>query len=81
MEKAVILSDGYELTAGCLSLSRPLGEKAAEAQGSEPQTLEDMESRMIRQAIEQCGGNLSQVATRLGITRQTLYNKMKRYGI
>ncbi len=45
------------------------------------QTLEEMECRLIREAIGRCGGNLSQAAAQLGITRQTLYNKMKRYGI
>lgn len=32
---------------------------------------------MIQKAIEKCNGNLSAVAAQLGITRQTLYNKMK----
>ena len=36
---------------------------------------------MIRQALNTCNGNLSAVATQLGITRQTLYNKMKKYGL
>ena len=36
---------------------------------------------MVKRAIEQCEGNLSQAAAQLGITRQTLYNKMKRYGL
>jgi transcriptional regulator of acetoin/glycerol metabolism len=36
---------------------------------------------MIQRAIDQCHGNLSAVAAQLGITRQTLYNKMKRYQI
>jgi transcriptional regulator of acetoin/glycerol metabolism len=40
-----------------------------------------MERRMIQRAVGQCRGNLSAVAAQLGITRQTLYNKMKRYGI
>ena len=44
-------------------------------------TLEDMEKQMIRQTLEKCGGNLSAVASQLGITRQTLYNKMKKYGL
>ena len=48
---------------------------------TEAQTLEEMERQLIANAIEQCGGNLSQVATKLGITRQTLYNKIKRYGL
>ena len=44
-------------------------------------TIEAMERKMICDAIARCGGNLSLVATRLGISRQTLYNKMKRYEI
>ena len=37
--------------------------------------------RMIQKALEKCNGNLSAVATQLGITRQTLYNKMKKFGL
>ena len=44
-------------------------------------TLEAMEIQLIRRTIRQCEGNLSAVAAQLGITRQTLYNKMKRYGL
>ncbi len=44
-------------------------------------TLEEMERSMIVAAMERCGGNLSSVAVQLGITRQTLYNKIKKYGI
>jgi transcriptional regulator with PAS, ATPase and Fis domain len=43
-------------------------------------TLEEMEKRMINHAIEKKQGNLSAAAEQLGITRQTLYNKMKRFG-
>ena len=41
-------------------------------------TLDEMEKDHIRHAIDHCHGNLSQAAELLGITRQTLYNKMKR---
>lgn len=34
---------------------------------------------MIRKTLDKCSGNLSAVAAQLGITRQTLYNKMKKY--
>ena len=43
-------------------------------------TLEEMEKRMINQAVEKNNGNLSAAADKLGITRQTLYNKMKKFG-
>ncbi len=51
------------------------------ARDKEPVTLAALERRAIAEAIEVCGGNLSAVASALGITRQTLYNKMKRMGL
>ncbi|MGN0066321.1 MAG: response regulator [Bacteroides sp.] len=48
---------------------------------TQPLTLEEMEEQMVRQAITQSHGNLSAAAQRLGISRQTLYNKMKKYGV
>ena len=41
-------------------------------------SLDEMEKDHIRRTIDRCHGNLSQAAELLGITRQTLYNKMKR---
>jgi DNA-binding NtrC family response regulator len=42
-------------------------------------SLDEMECRMIQNALTKHKGNLSAVATQLKITRQTLYNKMKKY--
>ena len=41
-------------------------------------TLDEMEKEHIRRTIDHCHGNLTLAAELLGITRQTLYNKMKR---
>lgn len=41
-------------------------------------TLDKVEAEHIRRTIDHCHGNLSKAAELLGITRQTLYNKMKR---
>ena len=41
-------------------------------------TLDEVEADHIRRTIDRCRGNLSEAAKLLGITRQTLYNKMKR---
>ena len=38
-----------------------------------------MEYTMIKAAMDKFSGNLSLVANQLGISRQTLYNKIKRY--
>lgn len=45
---------------------------------SEIVTLDEMEKEHIRKTLDHCHGNLSKAAELLGITRQTLYNKMKR---
>jgi DNA-binding NtrC family response regulator len=44
-------------------------------------TLEEMERKMIADSLKRNGNNISVAAVRLGITRQTLYNKMKSYGL
>jgi DNA-binding NtrC family response regulator len=41
-------------------------------------TLEEAEYRLIKEALERNGGNYSAAADQLGITRQTLYNKLKK---
>ena len=78
IEKAVILSDGGKISAEDIDGgNQTKREKPLE----EVQTLDEMESRMIEKTIRECEGNLSVVAARLGISRQTLYNKIKRYGL
>ena len=77
IEKAVIISDGTQVPAELFRLSARPAEQPEKAAS----TLEEMERRMIRKAIGTCNGNLSAVAAQLGITRQTLYNKMKKFGL
>lgn len=77
VEKAVIISDGMQLDAADFQLM-PSKPKTDEVGAT---TLEEMEIALIRRTIDQCSGNLSVVASTLGITRQTLYNKMKKYGL
>jgi Nif-specific regulatory protein len=45
------------------------------------QAVEDLELEMIREALESTGNNQQQTARRLGLSRQGLINKMKRYGL
>ena len=78
IEKAVIISDGSELTPQVFQLQSPLPTAETVPPAT---TLEEMEIQMIRRTLDTCAGNLSAVAARLGISRQTLYNKMKKYGL
>jgi transcriptional regulator with PAS, ATPase and Fis domain len=73
IEKAVIMSDSQVLLPSDFEFkttSRSLHQHEL--------TLEEMEIRMIRESLKRHGNNLSVVAARLGITRQTLYNKLKK---
>ena len=85
VEKAVILSDSDELRGDMLQLTSTASGPEPVAGNAETEvpfhTLDEMERSMVKRAIDQCEGNLSQAAAMLGITRQTLYNKMKRYGL
>ena len=77
IEKAVIINDSPLVPAELFQLSIP----RTESQEKSISTLEEMEMQMIRKTLDKCSGNLSAVAAQLGITRQTLYNKMKKYGL
>lgn len=82
IEKALIIADGPMLDGRSLNL--PAAQNAApvtKAAAPDATTLEEMEYQMIKAAIDKFSGNLSLAANQLGISRQTLYNKMKRFGL
>jgi DNA-binding NtrC family response regulator len=78
VEKAVILSDGAKLTSNDFLLIEK-SEIPFSGKLNSTLTLEDMEREMISQALIDYNGNVSMIAQQLGITRQTLYNKLKKY--
>lgn len=77
IEKAVILSENNVLKADDFFL-KPVSSSRIEAESIK---LEEMEKRVIALALEKNPGNVSAAAEQLGITRQTLYNKIKKFGI
>lgn len=79
VEKAVILCDGCTIQPSEIESSNTTASQ--NTQQNSIQRLDDMECDMIAKAIRQCDGNLSHVAGQLGISRQTLYNKMKKYNL
>ncbi len=76
IEKAVILSEGTSLKAGDLSL-----EKKSAVKSAPKKTLDEAEAQTIRDTMARCNSNLTLVAKALGISRPTLYSKLKKYDI
>ena len=78
IEKAVILADNSILQPEDLQI-----DKSALNTGtsSVAETLEDAEEQVIRNTVKKYNGNLSLVAKALNISRPTLYNRLKKYGI
>jgi DNA-binding NtrC family response regulator len=74
IEKAVILSESSILKPEDLNLKNPGSAKDKDSL----KTFEDMENSMIQQAIDKNKGNFTAAAEQLGITRQTLYNRIKK---
>jgi DNA-binding NtrC family response regulator len=77
VERAVILNETGILRPK--DLFAGAGDEAAETMQAE--TLEAMEKKMIFAALRKNGMNQSAAAEQLGITRQTLYNKLKKYDL
>lgn len=76
IERVVILSEGQVVKPEDFLLNP----KAPISPESGAQTLEQMELQMITNALDQNDNNYSAAADQLGISRQTLYNKMKKLG-
>jgi len=74
MERAVILCEGNVLKPHDFLLTN----KTATSIESGPNTLDEMEQLMINSALNKNDGNYSAAASQLGISRQTLYNKIKK---
>jgi DNA-binding NtrC family response regulator len=74
IEKAVILSETSVLKPEDLYLKPPGSINITNSFT----TLEEMERQMIQQALEKNNGSFTAAAEQLGITRQTLYNRLKK---
>jgi len=75
IEKAVILSEGNTLTDSDIQL-----ENSSDSDDNLT-GLDAAEEKLVRSAVERCNGNISAAAKMLGISRPTMYAKMKKYGL
>ena len=72
------LFDQFEKTS---SPSAPQTEPSAAAADSPVLDIHENEKALIIKALEECGGNRSQAAIKLKISRRTLHRKLNEYGI
>ena len=80
VQRAVLLNEGNEVDVADLSITNA---KSGTTDGTDTSftLLEGVERNAIIQTLKETGGNKLETAKRLGIGRQTLYNKIKAYGI
>jgi len=75
LERAVLMA------AGTLVRSADLGLRGAGAGGRlEDLPLEEVERVLIRKALDRHGGNVSQAARALGLSRSALYRRLQHHG-
>ena len=87
VERAVILGPGDYMTEKELPLSITKAYPHAEDVDwptrvrKQPQSLDEVEREAVLAALEASGGNKSETARVLGITRKTLHKKLQKYGV
>lgn len=88
VERAVLLVDRSLLDAGDFYINEEEGAAASGLAAPapsmnrlHPQTLEEMEKEFIAEVLREKRGNLTLTAQQLNISRQTLYNKMRKYDL
>jgi DNA-binding NtrC family response regulator len=77
VERAVLMAQGEAIRATDLALRQP-------REGSsriEDMSLEDVEAFLIKKALARFGGNVTQAAHTLGLSRSALYRRLQRYGL
>ncbi len=79
IQRAVLMCEGNMVDVQDLSIST--ASTSADAEVQDLTLMEAMERNAIAQMLKETGGNKLETAKRLGIGRQTLYNKIKVYGI
>ena len=78
IEHAVVLAKGTVVEPA--DLPAPVSAPAAWAEAPAPsKTITDHEARLLREVLEECNWNKTEAASRLGISRSTLYEKIKKY--
>jgi len=79
-KKGTIIKEDLPLRIQGYAEEETLGERVGLEERIKRLT-EQLEREIILRTLEKCGGNRTQTARELQISRKTLFNKMRRYGI
>jgi DNA-binding NtrC family response regulator len=77
VERAVLLAEGDSIRARDLALGAPSDGAAA----LEQMSLEEVERVLVQKALTRAGGNVSEAANALGLSRSALYRRLKHHGL
>jgi two-component system response regulator AtoC len=95
LERALIYCEGEAIREGDIDLHGASGEPGAvrkspwgnqpssktETVSARPLSMEDIEKRAILECLAQCNGNRTRAAEMLGLSRKTILNKLRSYGL
>jgi two-component system, NtrC family, response regulator HydG len=86
VERGVVLArteflDEHDLTLSQDATQQPGADNRLYSDTEAPLSLDEVEKNTILRTLEAAGGNKSEAARRLGITRKTLHKKLKTYGV
>jgi DNA-binding NtrC family response regulator len=77
VERAVVLAQAVEIDVADLML-RPRGDGTSRV---EEMTLEEAERYLIQKALARVGGNATEAARALGLSRSALYRRLQHFGL
>lgn len=80
LERAVILCSGVEISTADLPADIKISE-GSPFSAEEESSLSGMEREHILKVLQKEGGNKTRTAKALGISKKTLYHKLRRYGL
>lgn len=78
VEKATILAEGNVVRPEDMHLKTAANQQVMH---HERASYDDYEREILKKALIRNGGNMTSAAKELGISRQTIYNKMRKYGL
>jgi two-component system response regulator HydG len=81
IEHAVVLAPGKRIETSDLPTVLHLSADAEVTDTKETGTIKDNEAKLLKEVLDDCDWNKKEAARRLGISRNTLYRKLKKYQI